>query len=259
MLPDVSEVTPAVANLGGPAGGSRDPLAVGRAGSCVDDDIRRVPPRGAAASFLPPRSGPTGCVTPEGPGQERPTREVVTPVVMAYLDNALSSFRTALLADVSRVVMSSPAGSAQDAPRVRDSPGDTRKRKGGKGCKSRRRLAPSPSSSSSSSSDSSGGTDDSKEAFKVARPSLAVLECPDDRFSAVLNYKSYRLRNKKTTYGASQARRMGRTSKNMTFSFGGTPLFDGKQPLMVFLVVSEVRQGLRRQRCFGGDGLIPRP
>jgi len=27
---------------------------------------------------------------------------------------------------------------------------------------------------------------------------------------------------------------MGRTAKNMKFSFGGTPMFNGKEPLKVF-------------------------
>ena len=63
---------------------------------------------------------------------------------------------------------------------------------------------------------------------------MAVLECPDDRFAGVLDYRSYRLRNRHSTYGASQARKMGRTAKNMKFSFGGTPMFNGKEPLKVF-------------------------
>jgi len=63
---------------------------------------------------------------------------------------------------------------------------------------------------------------------------LAVLECPDDRFAGVLDYRSYRLRNRNSTCGASQARKMGRTAKNMKVTFGGTPLFNGKEPLKVF-------------------------
>jgi len=64
---------------------------------------------------------------------------------------------------------------------------------------------------------------------------LAVLECPDDRFAGVLDYRSYRLRNRHSTYGASQARKIGRMPKNMKFSFGRTPMFNGKEPLKVFL------------------------
>jgi len=63
---------------------------------------------------------------------------------------------------------------------------------------------------------------------------MAVLECPEDRFTGVLDYRSYSLRNRHSTYGASQARKMGRTAKNMKFSFGGTPMFNGKEPLKVF-------------------------
>jgi len=63
---------------------------------------------------------------------------------------------------------------------------------------------------------------------------LAVLECPDNRFAGVLDNRSYRLRNGHSTDGASQARKMGRTAKNMNFSFGGTPVFNRKEPLTVF-------------------------
>jgi len=44
----------------------------------------------------------------------------------------------------------------------------------------------------------------------------------------------YRLRNRHSTYGASQARKIGRTAKNMKFSFVGTPMFSGKNSLKVF-------------------------
>ena len=59
---------------------------------------------------------------------------------------------------------------------------------------------------------------------------LAVLECPDDRFAGVLDYQSYRLRNRHLTFRASQARKMGRLAKNMNFSFGGTAMFNGRNP-----------------------------
>ena len=63
---------------------------------------------------------------------------------------------------------------------------------------------------------------------------MAVLECPDDRFAGVPDYRSYRLRNRHSTYGAAQARKMGRTAMNMKFFFGGTPLFNGKEPIKFF-------------------------
>jgi len=50
----------------------------------------------------------------------------------------------------------------------------------------------------------------------------------------VLDYRTYRLRNRRAVYGASQARKMGWTAKNMKFSFGGTPVFNSKEPLKVF-------------------------
>jgi len=225
MPAGTSAVTPAGAAPGGSAGGSGitftppPPLA-----DLVDEKARRVPP--GAHTFLPRRHGDrTGLADQE----HNPT----TPLAMADLDTALSTFRESLLADVSRVITASPAGSTQDAPR-RDSLVDTRKSRS-KG-KTRRHRSPSPSSSSTSSSSSPTTTDDDEDRVgtKAGSGKLAVFECPDDRFAGVLDYRSYRLRNRQSTYGASQARKMGRTAKNMKFSFGGTPLFNGKEPLKVF-------------------------
>jgi len=152
---------------------------------------------------------------------------------MADLDTALPTFRESLLADASLVNAASPAGSDQDAPRW-NSPVDTRKSRS-KG-KTRRHRSPSPSSSSTSSSSSPTTTDDDEDRVgtKAGSGKLAVLECPDDRFAGVLDYRSYRLRNRHSTYGASEARKMERTAKNMKFPFGGTPMFNGKEPLKVF-------------------------
>ena len=157
----------------------------------------------------------------------------MTTMAIADLDTALSTFRESLLADASRVIAASPAGSAQDAPR-RDSPVDTRKSRS-KG-KTRRHRSPSPSSSSTSCSSSATTTDDDevRVGTKAGSGKLVVLECPDDRLAGVLDYRSYRLLNRHSTYGASQAREMGRMAKNMTFSFGGTALRNGKEPLKVF-------------------------
>jgi len=52
--------------------------------------------------------------------------------------------------------------------------------------------------------------DDDHVGRKVKSGKLAVLECPDDRFAGVLDYRSYLLRNRHSTYGASQARKMER-------------------------------------------------
>jgi len=152
---------------------------------------------------------------------------------MADPDTALSTFRESLLANVSRVIAASPAGSTKDAPR-RDSPVDTRKSRI-KG-KTRRHRSLSPSSSSTSSSSSPTTTDDDEDSVgtKAGSGKLAVLECPDDRFVGVLDYLSYRLRNRHSTYWTSQARKMGRTGKKMKFSFGGNPMFNRKEPLKVF-------------------------
>jgi len=79
-------------------------------------------------------------------------------------------------------------------------------------------------------------TDDNEDRVgtKAGSGKLAVLECPDDRFAGVLDYRSYRLRSRHSTYEASQARKMGRTAKKLKFFFGGTPMFNGKEPLKVF-------------------------
>jgi len=139
-----------------------------------------------------------------------------------------------LMADISRVIAASPARSAQNAPR-RDPPVDTRKSRSKE--KTRRHRSPSPSTSSKSSTSSPTTTNDDEDRVgtKAGSGKLAVLQCPEDRFTGVLHYRSYRLRNRHSTYGASQARKMRRTAKNMKFSFGGTPLFNGKEPLKVFL------------------------
>jgi len=152
---------------------------------------------------------------------------------MADLDTALSNFRESLLADVSRVIAASPAGSTQDAP-PRGSPADTRRSRS-KG-KARRHRSPSPSSSSTSSSPSPATTDDDEDRVdaKASHGKLAVLECPDDRFAGVFDYRLYRLRDLHSSYGASQARKMGRMAKSMKLSFGRTPMFNGKEPLKVF-------------------------
>jgi len=149
MPAGTSAVTPAGAAPGGSAGGSGiprtppPPLA-----DLVDEKARRVPP--GADTFLP------RCDS-DRTGLAHQKHDPVTPLAMADLDTALSTFRESLLADVSRVIAASPAGSAQDAPR-RDSPVDTRKSRS-KG-KTGRHRSPSPSSSSTSSSSSPTSTDD---------------------------------------------------------------------------------------------------
>ena len=238
MPAGTSAVTPAGAAPGGSAGGSGIPFTPPPPlADLVDEKERRVPL--GADAFLPRRHGDlTGLADQE----YNPT----TPLAMADLYTALSTLRESLLADVSLVSAASPAGSAQDAPR-RDFPVDTRKsRSQGK---TRRHRSPSQSSSSTSSSSSPTTTDDDEDrvSTKAGSGKLAVFECPDDRFAGVFDYRSYRLRNRHSTYGALQARKMGRTAKNMKFSFGGTPLNNGEGTPQGLLVASEVRQGLRRQ------------
>jgi len=213
MAAGTSAVTPAGAAPGESAGGSGIPFSPPPpSADLVDENARRVPQ--GADTFLPRRHGDrTGLADQE--------HDPATPLAMADLDTALSIFRESLLADVSRVIAASPASSGQDAPR-RNYPVDTLKSRS-KG-KTRRHRSPSLSSSSTSSSSSTTTTDDDEDRVgtKAGSGKLAVLECPDDRFAGFLFYRSYRLRNRHSTYGASQARRMGRTA-----------MFNGKEPLKV--------------------------
>lgn len=114
----------------------------------------------------------------------------------------------------------------------------SKKSKGRRGRHRRRRRSHSHSSSSSSQSSSGSSVDGGEE----TRGSAAITEtegpkvitAADDRFARVLDYNTYRLRNKRKTYGAKEAAKMGRTAKNMKHSFGGYPPFSGKEPLKVF-------------------------
>jgi len=158
----------------------------------------------------------------------------VTTLAMADLDTALSTSRESLLADVSMVTAASPAGSAQDAPR-RGSPADRGKSRGKR--RARRHRRPSPSSSSTSSLPSMATTNDEEDRVntKASYEKLAVREFPDDPFAGVLDYRSYGLRNPHSTNRASHTRKMGQTAMNMKLFFRGTPMFNGKEPLTVFL------------------------
>jgi len=225
MPAGTSAVTSAVAATGGSAGGSGISITPPRPlADLAGETVRRVRPE--ADAFLPRRYDERTEFVAQYQGSE-------TPLAMADLDTALSTFRESLLADVSRDIVASLAGSAQDALR-RDSHVDTRK-SCSKG-KSRRHRSPLSSSSSISfyPSPATSDNDEGHVGRKVVFDNLAVLECPDDRFAGVLDYRLYRLRNRHSTDGASQARKMERTAKKSNFSFEGTPMFNGKEPLKVF-------------------------
>jgi len=97
-------VTPAVAATGGSASGSGIPFTSPRPlADLVSEKVCRVPP--GAGAFLPRRHDErTGLVDQD--------RHPTTPLAMADLDTALSTFRESFLAEVSRVIAASPAGSA---------------------------------------------------------------------------------------------------------------------------------------------------
>ena len=108
MPAGTSAVNPAVAATGGSAGGSGISFTPPRPlADLVSKTVRRVLP--GADAFLPRRHDErTGLVDQD--------RGSATPLAMADLDTALSTLRESLLADVSRVIAASPAGSAQDPP-----------------------------------------------------------------------------------------------------------------------------------------------
>jgi len=165
MSAGISAVTPAAAATEGSAAGSGIPSTPPRPlTDLVGKTVGRVPPR--ADAFLPRRHDErTGWVVQD--------RGSMTPFAMADQETALSTFRESLLADASRVIAASPAGSAQDAPR-RDSRVDTRKSRSKKN--SRRHRCPSSSSSSTSFSPSPATTDndDDRVGCKVGSGKLAV-------------------------------------------------------------------------------------
>lgn len=61
-----------------------------------------------------------------------------------------------------------------------------------------------------------------------------VIQSADERFAAVLDFSSYRLRDKRARYGTKEARRIGLTARDMKHSFGTGSHFTGKTPLKVF-------------------------
>ena len=250
MPAGTSAVTPAAAAPGESAGGSETPFTPPRSlAALVGEKARRVPP--GADTFLPRRRDDRAGLADQGQGP-------ATPLAMADLHTALSTFRESSLAVVSCVIAVSPAGSAQDAAR-RDSPVDTRRSRS-KG-KTRSHRISSPSSSSTSSSPSLTTTEDDKDRVgtKAGSGKLAVLEFPDDRFAGDLGYRSYRLRNRHSTYGASQARNMGRTAKNMKLSIGGTPMLHGKEPLKIFSWLRRFVKACDDNDVSEGMGLYPIP
>eukprot|EP00170_Pyropia_yezoensis_P000367 contig_2095_g368 len=66
------------------------------------------------------------------------------------------------------------------------------------------------------------------------RDAFEVIACFDDRLTRVLDYRTYRLRNKKSTYGTRTARKMGKVARNMKHSFAGYALFISKEGFKVF-------------------------
>ena len=151
----------------------------------------------------------------------------------ADLKTALSTLRESLLAHVSRIIAASRAGSSQDAPRRGFLAPTLKSRRKGN---ARRHRSPSPTSSSTSSSPSLATTDgdEDRTEAKASNGKQMVLKGPEDRFAHVVDYRSCRLRNRHSTYVVSHARNMGRMAKTTRFSFGGTPIFHGKEPVKAF-------------------------
>lgn len=68
----------------------------------------------------------------------------------------------------------------------------------------------------------------------LPRDAPEVINSSDGRFTRVLDYRAYRLRNKKSTYGTREAHKMGNVAPNMQHSFAGYTLFSGNEGLKVF-------------------------
>jgi len=201
------------------------------AGSGEGTGLRRTASAGGQTGIplrVTPPPPPTGVEDPPGRGGSslRPTD----------VRSVLDAFRSEMLADVTRAL--------SESPRRGESGGQASEQGGTSRSHTKRhhsRLRRPPSSSSSSDGSSSGsarGQGDrgatTPHGTDLTVPPIPVLQCSDDPFSRVLDYKTYRLRNRRASYGAAQARKMGRTTKNMKHSFGGFPPFSGKDPLKVF-------------------------
>lgn len=61
-----------------------------------------------------------------------------------------------------------------------------------------------------------------------------MIQCSDDQFAQVLNYRTYRLWNRSATYGASQSHKMGREIRYLQHLVGGLLPFSGKDALNDF-------------------------
>lgn len=129
----------------------------------------------------------------------------------------LDTLRDEILATVTQALIQSPAGQGG----FRDTSRSDRSR-------SRRRWRCHQSSSISSSS-SSGATFSSVFPVEDLEPTQnelvepQVIECSDDRFAQDLDHRTYRLRNKKLTYGTRDARKMGRVNFNIKKVFSCVP------------------------------------
>lgn len=191
-----------------------------------------APPGGIRAPEAPvprPISGPSRAPVPT----ETPTPPAGAEVPLppdsprpAEVQKTLESFRNEILATVIQALSQSPAvrtGShAQDSSRRSKS----RRRR-------RRHSSGSSSSSSSGSSDLSVHVEDEGPLRPIPLAGPPVIQCSDDRFTRILDYHTYRLRNRSATYGIREARKMGRVARNM-HSFAGFQSFSGKEGLKVF-------------------------
>ena len=234
-----------------------DPPAGGR-GRGAPPDVSLVTPDG--------RAGGTGlCRTNSDGGQAGIPHRVSPPhpppsvdgppgrggssLMPTDLRSVRDAFRSDMLAATTRAPSESPRRT-ESGGQASDQGGTRRSNK--RRHHSRRRR---PSSSSSSSDEYSSGLADGQDAREPtmphgtnpAIPPIPVLQCSDNRFPQVLDYKIDRLRNRRTGYGAAQVRNMGRTTRNMKHSFGGFPSFSEKGPPQGLLLAAQVGQILYRK------------
>lgn len=165
-----------------------------------------------------------------GSAMETQVPPVTTSTGPEEIRTTLETFRDEILATVSQALSQGPAGQDGSRDPRRSTRSSSRRRRS----RRHRSHGSSTSSISSGTTLSSAFDEDDLTTFGDTTRGPDVISCSDDRFSLVLDYRTYRLRNKKATYGIREARKMGRVTRNMKHSFAGYPHFSGKEGLKVF-------------------------
>jgi len=200
------------ANMPDPPSGGRgrgappDVLLATHAGRAGGTGLRRTTSDGGQTG-IPPRVSPP----PPAPTVDDPPGRGGSSLTPTDPRPVWNAFRWDMLADVTRALRKSPRR-AESGGQASEQGGTSRSHK--RRHHSRRQR---PFSASSALDESSSGSTDGQDArgattshgANPAVPPFPVLLCSDDRFSQVLVYQTYRLRNRRTGYGAAQERNNG--------------------------------------------------